>query len=122
MAEQIFFENGNITINQEQFIVENQTFEMASITSLKIETSPPSKRLSGNIAIVGALCFSLTEFFFIIGLLLLGVAFFLWKKAKPHYSIILNTRAGEKQALVSDDKEYIDQVVSALNQALISRN
>jgi hypothetical protein len=121
MDEQIFFENGKVTVSKNQFIVENQTFTLDSIASIKIETIPPSRRLSGNTAIIGALCLSLDELFFVIGLILLAVAGFLWKRTKPQYSIILNTASGEKQALVSDNEEYIKQVFFALNEALVSR-
>lgn len=35
--------------------------------------------------------------------------------------MILNTSAGENQALVSEDKSYIGQVISSLNDAIVSR-
>ena len=116
-----FFENGKVTISESQFIVENQVFMLDNVSSIKIETPPPSRRLSGNIAIIGALCLSLDGLFFIVGLMLLAVSAFLWKKTKSQQTIILNTLAGEKQTLTSDDEEYIQKVFSALNQALISR-
>lgn len=121
MEENIFFKNETVTISQNQFIVENQTFALDNVTSIKIETSPPSRRVSGNTAIIGALCLSLDELFFMLGFVLLAVAGYLWKIGKPKHSIILNTSAGEKQTLVSDDEEYIKQVFAALNAALESR-
>lgn len=121
MEEKSFFANGTVTVTQNQLIVENQTFELAGVTSIKIGETPPNRRLSGNTAIIGALCLSLDAFFFVVGLILLGVAGFLWKTTKPQYSIILNTPSGEKPALISDNKEYVEQVFSALNQALLSR-
>lgn len=121
MTEQILFENGKVSLTESQLIVEQQTFELASIQSIKIQTSPPNRRLSGNTAIVGALCLALDELFFIFGLLLLGVSAWLWKKTKPQHAIILTTSAGEKRVLVSDDETYIRLVFSALNDALINR-
>lgn len=121
MAEQISFENGKVTITESQFVVENQTFELNSIRSVKTATIPPSRRVSGNIAIIGALCLSLDALFFVVGLMLLAVAGFLWKNGKTHYSIILTTTSGDQQVLASDNEAYINQVLSALNQALVSR-
>lgn len=121
MDSQNFFENGKVTISKTQFTVENQTFALDTIKAIKIEIIPPNRRLSGNIAIIGALFLSLDELFFIIGLMLLAVAAFLWKKTKPQHSIILNTSAGEKQALTSDNEAHIQKVFSALNEALTSR-
>lgn len=122
MAEQIFFENGKVTITESQFVVENQTFALNSIKAIKTGTIPPSRRLSGNTAIIGALCLSLDALFFVIGLMLLAVAGFLWKNGKTQHSIILTTASGDLQALASDNEEYINQVFSALNQALASRD
>ncbi len=122
MSEQISFENGKVTITSSQFVLENQTFALDNIKSIKTETTPPSRRLSGNIAIIGALCLSLDALFFVIGLMLLAVAGFLWKNAKTRYSIILTTAAGDQQVLASDNEAYINQVFSALNQALAGRN
>jgi hypothetical protein len=64
MEEQILFENGTVTITQNQFIVEKQTFAMNTITSIKTTETPPSVRLSGNTAIVGSLFLFLDELFF----------------------------------------------------------
>lgn len=122
MAEQIFFENGKVTITQSQFVVENQTFALNSIKSIKTGTIPPSRRLSGNTAIIGALCLSLDALFFVVGLMLLAVAGFLWKNGKVQHSIILTTASGDQKALASDNEEYIKQVFSVLNQALASRD
>jgi hypothetical protein len=41
--------------------------------------------------------------------------------AKSEYSVILNTSSGEAEALKSKDREFIENVVSALNQAIIAR-
>jgi hypothetical protein len=121
MEEHIFFENGKITITKNQFIVDKQSFAMNSITAIKITEKPPSARLSGNTAIVGSLFLFLDGLFFFIGLIMLVIAGLLWKNTKPHYSIILTTPSGELLALTSQEKEYIEKIFAALNQALLSR-
>ncbi len=121
MEEQILFENGTVTITQNQFIVEKQTFAMNTITSIKTTETPPSARLSGNTAIIGSLCLFMDELFFFVGLILLAISAILWKNTKPTYSIILNTKKGEVLAFTNKDKDYVAQVFSALNQALMNR-
>lgn len=121
MEEQILFENGTVSITQNQFIVEKQIFAMNTITSIKTTETPPSARLSGNTAIIGSLCLFMDELFFFVGLILLAISAILWKNTKPTYSIILNTKQGEVLAFTNKDKDYVAQVFSALNQALINR-
>ena len=120
MEEQILFENGTVTITQNQFIVEKQIFAMNTITSIKTTETPPSVRLSGNTAIIGSLCLFMDELFFFVGLILLVISAILWKNTKPTYSIILNTKKGEVLAFTNKDKDYVAQVFSALNQALMN--
>ena len=64
---------------------------------------------------LGYIIFSLIGVFLIVG----GILIF--KGEKDEYSVVLNTSAGENQALTSEDKLYIDTVVSALNNAIVSR-
>ena len=47
----------------------------------------------------------------LIGIFVLGLV-------RERYSVRIATAEGEKDALISDRREYIDQVVSAINQAV----
>jgi hypothetical protein len=54
-------------------------------------------------------------------LLLAILAFYLYKKKKTLYAIILATSGGETEGLLSNQLDYTTQVVNALNEAVIYR-
>lgn len=41
--------------------------------------------------------------------------------ARNKYSVVLSTSSGENQALTSEDRTQIEQVFSAINEAIVSR-
>jgi len=49
------------------------------------------------------------------------LAYYLYKKKKSLYAIILATSGGETEGLLSNQLEYTTQVVNALNEAVIYR-
>ncbi|MGY6129135.1 DUF6232 family protein (plasmid) [Paraburkholderia strydomiana] len=52
-------------------------------------------------------------------MLVVGV---LWAlRARGRYDVILNTSSGQVQAYSSPDREFVRQVVSALNEAIVFR-
>lgn len=57
----------------------------------------------------------------IVGLVLIGLAVWWGRQAKPVYNIFFGTAGGEKQALTSPDAEYVNRVAQAINEALIAR-
>lgn len=124
MEENKFFENGNVLVTGSRFVVDAQTYAMSNVTSVKTGIKPASKAVGVILILIGVICLAggqgeSTSLMWGAGLCLVGVL--LYRSAKPTYSVVLNTAAGENQALISEDRNYIDEVVSALNNAIISR-
>jgi len=120
MEEKVFFDAGNISVSNSRFIVDGQTYAMGNVTSVKAgveEAKKGSGILIGLIALIvlfGAESILWGSIIFIVGVL----AFI---GAKNKYSVVLSTSSGENQALTSKDKIHIERVVSALNEAIVSR-
>ena len=57
----------------------------------------------------------------VFGFILVLLAVFIFKKLKSEFSVYLNSSSGESQALKSKDKNYIDQVINALNSSIVHR-
>jgi len=121
MDENIFFNNGNVSVSNSRFIVSGQTYAMSNVTSVKSGIKEPERGGSVALVVIGLLCLLGSGWVFFVGLLLIGFGIMAWHGGKAQYSVILNTSAGENQALVSEDKLYIKDVIAALNEAIVSR-
>ncbi|MCK0069133.1 DUF6232 family protein [Kordiimonas laminariae] len=118
MEEKVFFDSNNVSVSNSRFIVSGQTYAMSNVTSVKTGTNVDPKAPKILIIIIGLIT---TAFSAVIGLILIAVGIAILMSSKDSYSVILSTAAGENQALTSDDKNHIEKVVAALNEAIISR-
>lgn len=121
-TETPFLELNGLTVTNSRFVVNGQTYAMSNVTSVKQGMTPASK-VGPIVLIVIGIIFLMggDTGAVIIGLAAIGGGIFWWTKAKPTFSVMLSTSAGEAQALASTDRAYIDSVISALNQAIIHR-
>ncbi|MNF02077.1 hypothetical protein D3C80_2011730 [compost metagenome] len=94
---------------------------MSNVTSVKTGVIEANRSGAVIVGLVGLVCLLGGGWVTFAGIALLGFAYFVFKSCKDKYSVILNTSAGENQALVSEDKGYISQVISSLNDAIVSR-
>jgi hypothetical protein len=122
MAEQVFFEQGNVKVTNARFIVNSQTYAMHGVTSVKSQVVPPSR--GGAIA---AICVGLLILFAadggakIIGIAIAAAGAWYLSQQKPVHSVYLSSASGEVQALSDSDSSFINNVIHALNEALIHR-
>ena len=120
------YENGDVLVTTTRFVVNGQTYAMNGVTSVKSFKKDPSRALPVIVGIIGFIVFasgigSGSTIAAIFGLALLAGAWFLWKSQSPEYSVRLATASGEASALSSKDQSYINQVVEALNNAIVQR-
>ncbi|PTA48375.1 QacE [Shewanella morhuae] len=121
MEEKVFFNQGNVSVSNSRFIVSGQTYAISNVTSVKSGIISASKGAAVFLIFIGLCCFLGGFIVKIIGVIFLALGVFSWKGAKDKYTVILNTSAGENKALMSEDKSYIESVITALNNAIISR-
>lgn len=122
MDEQVFFDRDGVSVSNARFIVGGQTYAMSAVTSVKQAINPPSRGGAVLVGIVGLLiCLISTTAAISIGLLTVAMGIAWGAKQKPEYIVVLSTSSGESQALKSNDKLYVESVVSALNQSIIHR-
>lgn len=116
--ETVFFQYEGVRVTNTRFIVDGQTFAMNNITSVKAIEKKPNRvlpilmiALGGLVALngeAGALVFSL-----------IGAVWFALQKTVFH--VMLHTAGGETSALKTYQREYVDRVVTALNNAIVHR-
>lgn len=123
MEEKEFYRNGNVSITNARFIVGSTTYAMNGVTSVKRGQTDPSKVGPVILAIIGlAMAFMAAAFMTkAIGVLIVIAAIAWFKSIKPDYMVFLNSSSGESQALTSQNKQYIDDVINSLNNAIIHR-
>jgi hypothetical protein len=120
MEEIIFYQSGPISVTQSRFIVENKTFAVRNISSVQIGIIPANRTL-GIILIIGGvlLCFAQEARIFGIVLTILGGIYTYLQKDK--YTVRISINSGETDSLWSKDRQFIQKIVNALNEAIIHR-
>ena len=118
MAEQTFFEYEDVKVTNARFISGSQTYAMSNVTSVKAFEQKP-KRFWGIILLIIGLGVAINSpgIGIVIGV---GAAIYLYLQ-KPVYHVMLATSGGETSALTTYQKEYLQKVVSALNEAIVHR-
>ena len=123
-TETTFFQSGDITVTNARLIVGAQTFAISGITSVQGVETPASHitsiavMLLGIILAIGGLAVSIFIFF---GILIIALGVWLFFREKPKYEVVLTTAGGEVTAYQSGDKEFMSQVIHALNDSIVSR-
>jgi hypothetical protein len=139
MEETVFFNFNGIIVSNSRFIVRSQTYAMQSVTSVKPGVIKPSRAVALAFILAGMLLLALKLLalelaalelldlldhqgvLLVAGVVAILIGLIAWYLGKPRYSVILHTSAGEHHALVSDNKQDIEHVLQALNQAIVSR-
>lgn len=120
MKESMLFNSSNICVSSSQFIIDGRSHAIVNISSATIGVEEATKGTGFFIALIGTLVLFGTEFTYSGGIILLvGILSFL--VAKDRYSVVLRTSSGEGEVLFSQDKIYIEKIVSALNEAIDGR-
>lgn len=122
MTEQVFFDQGNVKVTNARFIVSAQTYAMNGVTSVKSHVVPPSR--GGVLILIGLgllVLFAASGGMKLLGVALAAAGAWLFTQQKSTHSVYLSSASGEVQALSDTDATFIDNVVAALNDALVHR-
>lgn len=119
MEEKTFFEYEGVKVTNARFVVDGQTFAMGNVTSVKPVEVRPSRAGPLLLGIVGALF--LLGASYIIAVVLLTLAAAWWHGQKTMFHIMLRTSGGETKALSTNQRNYLEQVTQALNEAIVHR-
>ncbi len=118
MEEKTFFERKGVKVTNARFVVDGQTFAISNITSVKPLEEPP-KRLGGVLLLLCGFITLTQNAFFGVPVIAL-VSYYLYKQ-KPTYHVMLRTSGGENKALTTHQRDDLNKVVEALNEAIVHR-
>lgn len=116
--EKIFYQDGDVRVTQSRYITHSKTYAMRNISSVSVFEIVKSRRLPIVMAVVGGLML-FSDNWRIAGLIIAGIGTLLLLLIKNEFAVRISTNAGEVDSLVSKDKFYITNIVSALNDAII---
>jgi hypothetical protein len=129
MAEEIaVYQDENIHVTNLRAMLQGKTYAMANVTSVSMFTQPGNSAPGVIAAILGGfmLLAALPESDLRgcsagFGLLLLVVGIAIAAGTKNTYWVRIGSASGETNALSSNDRDYIQRVVNAMNEAIIRR-
>lgn len=116
--EKVFYQSPDVTVTQSRFLAGGKTYAMRNISSVEVGRIKARKRGAKFFIIIGILFLIAESTRFWGGILvMLGLVWFLLLKDK--YSVRINSNSGEVDGYISKDKELIQNIVNAVNNAII---
>ncbi|WP_126281944.1 DUF6232 family protein [Roseomonas gilardii] len=122
-SDEIIYRAGNVVVSKTLVQIDGTTYPVNGIGSVLVRKSDPKTLifLAVVCAIIGLI--GLTDKQGIPGSIIsfaIAAGFIYWAKSKPSI-LILRTASGDQQALKSRDKNLLQSVKLAIEQAVIAR-
>jgi hypothetical protein len=118
--EVVFYQDQHVTVTQARFISQGKTYAMSNISSVSLFEIKRSRILEILMIIIGLFMLAADDTR-IVGVLLIMIAIALFFLLKNSYSVRIQSTSGEADGLISKDGEYVNKIVSAVNEAIIFR-
>lgn len=119
-AEQKFYEDGNVIVTQSRFVASSKTYAMRNISSVSIGEIKKSKVFQILVIIVGVIMLT-GEGTRVYGVVAIAMGALLLYFIRNEYSVRINSNSGENDGFVSKDRERIEKIVNAVNEAMVLR-
>jgi hypothetical protein len=139
----LYYTDGHqVTITDSGFKVRNTLYELSGITRHRFSIIAPPRFPSALLMILGSALFAcgalnlipaawktnidlfglrllVNSVIMISGVLFLGLGVLIMLKLREKYAVRIFTAEGEKNVVVSQSREYISQIIDALNRAFM---
>ena len=123
--EKVYYDKGNCTITESRAIIDGTTYPMNNISSVStgvLEKSGGTLYATGAIlAFAGIANMEDNPGAGLVFIIIGAVVAFMGTKVKNDYIVKVGSAGAEKDSLTSQDKELIDEIVNAINEAIIDR-
>jgi hypothetical protein len=128
-GEEIFYSDWDVTVTTSRVLCGGTIFELGKITSVKMGDTPPNA-IPTLVAIGLGICVLVTAlarlefnaavlFLFVIGIALIAFAVRHVHQPTPDYHLLISSSTGEVQAFTSKDRTQVEQIVAAMNEAIV---
>lgn len=119
MNEEVFFDNGVVSVTSARCILGGKTIPVRSLNAVSMLEESPSRFFPILLIIIGLICLGCGAAGFGIVLALLGGLWLYFQKST--YYVNIETSSGSSNAYSSTDRAHIEEVVCALNDAIVSQ-
>ena len=120
MEEQEFFDHDGVKVTSARFICDGNTYAVRNITSTAAWTQPRKLLAVILCGLLGLIL--LMQQTWTAAILFIAAAAFFYHIGRPMHFVKLNTSGGEVKAVKSEDIAFVNKIVEALNNAIISQH
>lgn len=120
-AEKVFYQDSNVLVTQARLIVFNKTYAMRNISSVSMFVKHKTLTKFFSLALLLVGLFGIFQEVYTLGFLSTIVAGILLFLMKDEFIVQISSNSGDNNVLVSKNKDYIQKVVNAVNEAIIYR-
>ncbi len=127
-----YYADSDVMVTSHRAVFGTTTYAMANITSVSMGHRPPRLMWSPLGILFGLAIFTLAMLQLpegvaaailggAIGLTLVGIGAVIVARAEPIYVIKIASASGEAKAITSENRDYIERIVGAMQQAIVER-
>ncbi len=126
--EKVFFGSGDVFVSNARIVAGSQTYAMSSITSVKASVESPS--LKGPLILGAITAVMLMSAFnaragsgasLVVAIVLFAATIYWFCSMKATYTIVLRFASNETDTFKTHDRSIAEDVVRALNSAIVHR-
>lgn len=117
MEEKVFFDDGLCSVTNARCILGGKTIPVRSLNSVSMLVESPSRTLPIVLIIIGAICLFAGSV--VAGIVLIGLGILWLVMQKNTYHVQIETSSGSQNAYSSKNRAHIEEVVNALNDAIV---
>lgn len=118
--EVVFYQDSMVKVTQSRFITNSKTYAMRNISSVHLFEIVKSRKLPGFLLVVGFFMLFAGELR-IAGVILMLLGGLILIFTKNDFAVRISTNSGEANSIISKDRGYVQDIVDALNEAIIHR-
>ena len=123
--EKVYYDKGNCKITESRAIIDGTTYPMNNISSVStgvVERNGTNAYIFGGTLILCGFVIMYEGMFGMMSILFIlagGLAIYAGSKLKNDYIVKIGSAGAEKDGLTSQDRQLIDEIVNAINEAII---
>lgn len=118
VEEKIHFQRGAVLVTNARFVNGTQTFAMRNVSAVEKSCADPSWGAPIVFGLIGLFALSQLP---VVGIVILAVTGGWVYFMRTNFRVVLTASGSVQTALESRDEILIDQVIAALNKAIIER-
>lgn len=115
--EKVFFDQNGIKVTSARFICGGKTHSMAGVTAVEARVIPINRKPPIIIAVIGIV----VAIFHWFGFVVIAAALVWLFLQKKDYVVYLSSASGGSDAFINKDESFVDNIVSAVNDAIVHR-